>query len=292
MRRLAAEDDTLTLVGMDVIWTAELAEAGWILPWEGERRDGRRGGQARGPAQDRRVPGQDLGHPVHQQHPVALVPQGPRGPAAGRLHLGRDDRPGGRERDRGRGPGRAVRGPHRVDQLADRGRGRPGRGPERRREGGRERPARRRDHEQARQVGGRAARYVDQPRGPGAARLRVGAAPTTRSTTRSSIRARRRSPRTSRRTSAGRATRAPTRTRRAGLRSAESTSASRPSRRSPTWPSMRPSAWPAPSTRRSPPSSAGCRRPRSPCTRIRRSRRRSRSPICCASRSTPPRRGR
>ena len=38
VRRLAAEDETLTLVGMDVIWTAELAEAGWILPWEGERR--------------------------------------------------------------------------------------------------------------------------------------------------------------------------------------------------------------------------------------------------------------
>jgi multiple sugar transport system substrate-binding protein len=38
VRRLAAEDDTLTLVGADVIWTAELAEAGWILPWEGERR--------------------------------------------------------------------------------------------------------------------------------------------------------------------------------------------------------------------------------------------------------------
>ena len=38
VRRLAAEDDSIDLVGMDVIWTAELAEAGWILPWEGERR--------------------------------------------------------------------------------------------------------------------------------------------------------------------------------------------------------------------------------------------------------------
>ena len=38
VRRLAAEDPTISLIGMDVIWTAELAEAGWILPWEGERR--------------------------------------------------------------------------------------------------------------------------------------------------------------------------------------------------------------------------------------------------------------
>jgi multiple sugar transport system substrate-binding protein len=39
VRRLAAEDEDIDLVGMDVIWTAELAEAGWILPWEGEHRE-------------------------------------------------------------------------------------------------------------------------------------------------------------------------------------------------------------------------------------------------------------
>jgi len=33
VRRLAAGDPDLDLIGMDVIWTAELAEAGWILPW-------------------------------------------------------------------------------------------------------------------------------------------------------------------------------------------------------------------------------------------------------------------
>ena len=42
VRRLAAEDDSIDLIGMDVIWTAEFAEAGWILPWEGERRRGGR----------------------------------------------------------------------------------------------------------------------------------------------------------------------------------------------------------------------------------------------------------
>ena len=33
VRRLAAGDADLDLIGMDVIWTAELAAAGWVLPW-------------------------------------------------------------------------------------------------------------------------------------------------------------------------------------------------------------------------------------------------------------------
>ena len=49
VRRLAAEDDTLTLVGADVIWTAELAEAGWILPWEGDDRAAAEEGKLEGP---------------------------------------------------------------------------------------------------------------------------------------------------------------------------------------------------------------------------------------------------
>jgi multiple sugar transport system substrate-binding protein len=32
-RRLAARDRAIDLIGMDVIWTPELAEAGWVLPW-------------------------------------------------------------------------------------------------------------------------------------------------------------------------------------------------------------------------------------------------------------------
>jgi multiple sugar transport system substrate-binding protein len=36
VRRLAAGDHDIDLIGMDVIWTAEFAEAGWVLPWEGE----------------------------------------------------------------------------------------------------------------------------------------------------------------------------------------------------------------------------------------------------------------
>lgn len=37
VRRLAARDRTVDLVGMDVIWTAEFAQAGWLRPWEGDR---------------------------------------------------------------------------------------------------------------------------------------------------------------------------------------------------------------------------------------------------------------
>ncbi|MFZ1865078.1 MAG: ABC transporter substrate-binding protein [Polyangiales bacterium] len=33
VRRLAAADSDIDIIGMDVIWTAEFAEAGWILPW-------------------------------------------------------------------------------------------------------------------------------------------------------------------------------------------------------------------------------------------------------------------
>jgi len=33
VRRLAAKDSTVDLIGMDVIWTAEFANAGWIAPF-------------------------------------------------------------------------------------------------------------------------------------------------------------------------------------------------------------------------------------------------------------------
>jgi len=33
VRRLAAGDSSIDIIGMDVIWTAEFAEAGWIRPW-------------------------------------------------------------------------------------------------------------------------------------------------------------------------------------------------------------------------------------------------------------------
>lgn len=36
VRRLGAEDSTIDIIGMDVIWTGEFANAGWLLPFEGE----------------------------------------------------------------------------------------------------------------------------------------------------------------------------------------------------------------------------------------------------------------
>jgi multiple sugar transport system substrate-binding protein len=49
VRRLAAEDDSIDIIGADVIWTAELAEAGWILPWEGDREKVATEGKLEGP---------------------------------------------------------------------------------------------------------------------------------------------------------------------------------------------------------------------------------------------------
>jgi multiple sugar transport system substrate-binding protein len=37
VRRLGAEDDSIDIIGLDVIWTAEFANAGWLVPWEGDR---------------------------------------------------------------------------------------------------------------------------------------------------------------------------------------------------------------------------------------------------------------
>lgn len=39
VRRLGAEDPSMDIVGMDVIWTSEFANAGWIRPWTGEDAD-------------------------------------------------------------------------------------------------------------------------------------------------------------------------------------------------------------------------------------------------------------
>src|SRR4051812_29453003 len=36
VRRLAAKDSSLDVIGMDVNWTAEFAGAGWIVPWTGQ----------------------------------------------------------------------------------------------------------------------------------------------------------------------------------------------------------------------------------------------------------------
>ena len=47
--RLAARDRTVDLIGMDVIWTAEFAEAGWLRPWTGPRAEQVSAGVLAGP---------------------------------------------------------------------------------------------------------------------------------------------------------------------------------------------------------------------------------------------------
>jgi multiple sugar transport system substrate-binding protein len=38
VRRSAAEDSSPDILGLDVVWEAEFAGAGWIQPWTGQRR--------------------------------------------------------------------------------------------------------------------------------------------------------------------------------------------------------------------------------------------------------------
>jgi multiple sugar transport system substrate-binding protein len=63
VRRLAAKDSSIDLVGMDVIWTAELAEAGWILPWTGQDRDVATQGKLEGPLKTVEYKGKVFGIP-------------------------------------------------------------------------------------------------------------------------------------------------------------------------------------------------------------------------------------
>ncbi len=51
VRRLAAGDSAIDIIGMDVIWTAEFARAGWILPWTGEIAKQARAGRLQAPLQ-------------------------------------------------------------------------------------------------------------------------------------------------------------------------------------------------------------------------------------------------
>ena len=43
MRRLAAKDSSIDIVGMDVTYTPEFADAGWLRPWTGANRDALKG---------------------------------------------------------------------------------------------------------------------------------------------------------------------------------------------------------------------------------------------------------
>jgi multiple sugar transport system substrate-binding protein len=57
VRRLAAKDSSVDIVGMDVIWTAEFAEAGWIDPWNAQNAKKVTQGDLPGPLQTAKYKG-------------------------------------------------------------------------------------------------------------------------------------------------------------------------------------------------------------------------------------------
>jgi trehalose/maltose transport system substrate-binding protein len=63
VRRLAAKDSSVDIAGMDVIWTAEFAQAGWIKPWTGANRAKAIEGRLEGPLKTVEYKGQVWGAP-------------------------------------------------------------------------------------------------------------------------------------------------------------------------------------------------------------------------------------
>jgi multiple sugar transport system substrate-binding protein len=51
VRRLAAGDSSMDILGLDVTWAPEFAEAGWILPWEGTNKQQAEAGTLKVPLQ-------------------------------------------------------------------------------------------------------------------------------------------------------------------------------------------------------------------------------------------------
>jgi multiple sugar transport system substrate-binding protein len=49
VRRMAAKDSSVDIMGLDVTWEAEFAEAGWIVPWTGDNKDKASADQLAGP---------------------------------------------------------------------------------------------------------------------------------------------------------------------------------------------------------------------------------------------------
>jgi multiple sugar transport system substrate-binding protein len=63
VRRLAAKDSDIDIIGMDVIWTAEFAEAKWLPPWTGARRTEATKGKLEGPVKTVEYKGKVWGIP-------------------------------------------------------------------------------------------------------------------------------------------------------------------------------------------------------------------------------------
>ena len=70
-RRLAAGDESIDIIGMDVIWTAEFAEAGWIREWPMRLTRRASAGRFRSPFKPLLI--ECAGRRLSRQCPVALV---------------------------------------------------------------------------------------------------------------------------------------------------------------------------------------------------------------------------
>ncbi|AVT29662.1 MULTISPECIES: ABC transporter substrate-binding protein [unclassified Plantactinospora] len=83
VRRLAAEDTGMDILGLDVTWTQEFASAGWLLEWTGERRAEVERGTLAGPLETARYEGKLYAAPKNTNVQLLwyrsdLVPQPPQ----------------------------------------------------------------------------------------------------------------------------------------------------------------------------------------------------------------------
>jgi multiple sugar transport system substrate-binding protein len=83
VRRLAAKDDAIDIVGMDVNWTAEFAEAGWIKEWTGANKAAVTNGVIAGPIDTATWKGKLYGAPLNSNTQLLwyrkdLVPNPPK----------------------------------------------------------------------------------------------------------------------------------------------------------------------------------------------------------------------
>jgi multiple sugar transport system substrate-binding protein len=65
VRRLAAQDSSIDIMSMDVVWTAEFAEAGWIKAWPAAAADKVKKGTLAGPLQTATYKGKLYGAPAN-----------------------------------------------------------------------------------------------------------------------------------------------------------------------------------------------------------------------------------
>ncbi|MEQ4299821.1 ABC transporter substrate-binding protein [Plantactinospora sp. B6F1] len=83
VRRLAAEDSGMDILGLDVTWTQEFASAGWLLEWTGERRAEAERGTLAGPLETARYEGRLYAAPKNTNVQLLwyrsdLVPEPPK----------------------------------------------------------------------------------------------------------------------------------------------------------------------------------------------------------------------